>query len=476
MRRTAMLVLLGAAAADFSIQQTISPALPRIQAEFAASPTSLAWTITAFLLSAAVALAVIGPLGDRIGRRRAFVGSLGLFAGGAAVCALANSVGILIAGRFIQGLGAGVAALALSIAKDQLPRDSMPRAVGILLGASGVGGVVGTLLTGVLADEVSIASVFWAQCALSALIAVGVWRVVPESPIYARDRLDWFAAGLLTTGVAALMLAISQTNAWGWSSARVLGLAALGAVLLCGWVARERTAATPLVGLPLMRRKTIWTANVAGFTLALVALVPFVLAPLLAGYPESTGYGLGLNSTEVALVLSPSSVAVLIAGVLGGRLVTVIGARTQALIAGASVVLAYVLFIVLPTSVAGLTCALIPIGIGMGLGFGALISLMLRGSSRSEAGVTAGLNSVVRTIGQALGPQIAIAIVVAAPALAPGVPSAEGFDNAFVVGLVAAVAALGATWIVPAAAQDPLTAQNAPGTEAADGLAVGGTR
>jgi hypothetical protein len=101
---------------------------------------------------------------------------------------------------------------------------------------------------------------------------------------------------------------------------------------------------------------------------------------------------------------------------------------------------------------------------------------MLRGSSPSEAGVTASLNSVVRTIGQALGPQIAIAIVVAAPALAPGVPSAEGFDNAFVVGLVAAVAALGATWIVPAADEDPLTARDAAPAAAADGLAVEPTR
>ncbi len=459
MKRTAMLVLLGVAAADFSIQQTISPALPRIQTEFGASPTSLGWTITGFLLSSVVALALAGPLGDRIGRRRAFVCSLGLFAAGAAISALAESIGVLIAGRLVQGLGSGMAALALSIVKDQLPRDSVPRAVGILIGAAGLGGVVGTLLTGVLVDEVSLASVFWAQCAFSAVIAVGVWRVVPESPIYARTRLDLVAAGLLAIGLAALMLAISQTNAWGWSSARVLGVAALAAILLWAWIARERTSATPLVGLPLMRRRTIWTANVAGFTIALIALVPSVLVPLLAGYPKSTGYGLGLDSTEVALILAPSSVAVLVSGVLGGRLVTAVGARTQALIACAALVLSYVLLFVLPTTVAALTCAMIPVGIGLGLGFGALISLMLRASSPSEAGVTAGLNSVIRTIGQALGPQVAIAIVVAAPALAPGVPSAEGFDDAFVVGLVAAVAALVATWIVPSASEDPLTAR-----------------
>jgi hypothetical protein len=92
----------------------------------------------------------------------------------------------------------------------------------------------------------------------------------------------------------------------------------------------------------------------------------------------------------------------------------------------------------------------------IGLGVGAILSLTMRGSSAREAGIAAGVNTVVRTVGSALGPQVAIAVVVAVPALASGLPAERGFDRAFVLGLLASLAALGCAWIVPPAREDPL--------------------
>jgi MFS family permease len=125
-----------------------------------------------------------------------------------------------------------------------------------------------------------------------------------------------------------------------------------------------------------------------------------------------------LSSTRVALVLMPGAAAILIAGMAGGRLITLIGARRQAIVGNAFVIASFLGFVLLlPRTAAGLACDLIPLGIGIGLSTGAVINLALRDSTTQEAAVTASLNSAVRTVGQALGPQVAIAV--AAPVLAP---------------------------------------------------------
>jgi MFS family permease len=461
--RNRVLLVLGVGAIDFAFQQAITPALPAIQIRFGASPTAATWLITGFLLAAVVALSIVGPLGDRYGRRRVLVWSLAAFAIGSVVCALAEDIGVLIAGRVIQGLGGGIAALALAIVRDHVPATAVPHAVGFLVGATAVGAVLGVLVTGVLVDEVSIGSVFWLLFGISVVTGAAVRRLVPESPIHSHDPIDWPGALLLAGGLASLMLAIAEGNTWGWGSGRVLALIAGSVFLMAAFVGRERAAAHPLVDLRVMTRRPIWTANAAGFAIGFAFYMPYPLVSFIAGYPEATGYGLGMTSTQVALMLVPGAIAALVAGIAGGRLLAVVGARRQALGSGVLAASCYVALLVLPTTAAALAVALIPMGAAIGLGVGAIISLTLRGSTAREAGVTASANTVVRTVGSALGPQVAIAVVVAVPSLASGLPAEAGFDDAFLVGLLAALGALVCVSIVPSARADPLlSAHDAP--------------
>jgi len=456
MWRSRVLLVLAVGAIDFAFQQAITPALPAIQLRFGASPTAVTWMITGFLLASVVALSIAGPLGDRYGRRRVLVWSLAAFAIGSVVCAVAEDIGVLIAGRAIQGLGGGVAALALAIVRDQLPATAVPHAVGFLVGATAFGAVLGVLVTGVLVDDVSIGSVFWLLFGVSVVGGAAVRRFVPESPIHSHDRIDWPGALLLAHGLATLMLAIAEGNAWGWASAGVLALLA-GSVALGGaFIARERATARPLVDLRLMARRPIRAANAAGFAVGFAFFIPFPLASFIAGYPEATGYGLGMTSTQVALMLVPGAIAALVSGIAGGRLLAVVGARRQALVSCLLAASCYVALLVLPTTAAGLAVALIPMSAAIGLGVGAIISLTLRGSTPREAGVTASMNTVVRMVGAALGPQVAIAVVVAVPSLASGLPAEAGFNDAFVVGLLATLGALVCVSIVPSARTDPL--------------------
>ena len=281
-----------------------------------------------------------------------------------------------------------------------------------------------------------------------------MWRIVPESPIFSRGPIDWSGAALLTLALTALMLAVSEVNAWHWTSLRILLLTAGAVISGTAFVARERSAEAALVPLPLMARRAVWSSNVATAALGFAFAIGVAIVPLVAGYSKSTGYGLGLDSTQIALVALPESILALIGGLISSRVLRAIGARNQAIVAMAFSVVAYGLLATLPTTVAALSLALAPLGFTLAFGAGALLSCAVAGSSYAEAAVTAGVNTLVRTIGSAIGPQVAIAIAVTQPLLGSGLPTRSGFTHAFILGIAASVIAAVMATLVPAAAKD----------------------
>lgn len=450
--------VLAAGAFDFALEQAIiSPALPVIQARHHASPTAVVWLITGFLLSAAVATPLAGRLGDRHGRRRLLVCSLLAFALGSAVCALADSIGVLIAGRVIQGLGAGVGPLTLALACDGLEPAQVARIVGLLVGAAGVGAVSG-LFGALLVDHVSVASIFWLLVAVALILAVAVQRLVPESHVQPSEPVDWLGALLLAGGLAAVMLAVSEGNPWGWESVRVIGLDVTGTVLLIAFVAHERTTAAPLVQLGTLAARPMWTANLAVFVVGFSFIVAYALVPLIAGYPKLTGYGLGLSATQIGLVLVPAALAALAGGLLSGTLARSLGARNLAILGAACATTTYIAFLAFHNTVAMIAVTMIPLGLGLGLSLSAILDLVVVSSQTGEAGVTIALNNVIRSIGSVLGPQVAIALVTTAPGVVPGLPAQRGFTHAFVMAATATGVATLLVALIPGPRTDPVLA------------------
>jgi len=130
--------------------------------------------------------------------------------------------------------------------------------------------------------------------------AVATALFVPESPIKAPSRINWLAAALLSAGLAAVLLAISEAPSWGWGSARTIGLTAFGFVVLAIWVWVELRSRDPLVDMRVMQLPAVWRTNLVAFLLGAGMYSSFILIPQLVELPKSTGFGFGASVTAAA--------------------------------------------------------------------------------------------------------------------------------------------------------------------------------
>ena len=189
-----MLATLVLACVAFSLSQTlVVPALPALAREFDASQSAVSWVLTGFLLSASVATPIVGKLGDLYGKGRMLTVVLALFSVGAVINALAGSIGVVIAGRVLQGVAGGVFPLAFGIVRDTFPREHIPGGLSIVSAVFGIGGGIGLPLSGVIVDNLDLQWLFWVNL-IALPAAFAAHRLVPPSPPVPNARVDWLGA------------------------------------------------------------------------------------------------------------------------------------------------------------------------------------------------------------------------------------------------------------------------------------------
>jgi EmrB/QacA subfamily drug resistance transporter len=426
----AVLALAGLAYA--LLQSLVAPALPEIQHSLHASESGVTWVLTSYLLSASVATPLLGRLGDIHGKERVLIGVLVALAIGTVISGLATTLPVMVAGRVVQGAGGGIFPLAFAIIRDEFPRERV---------AGGIGLISGIVLAGVIVDNLSYHWLFWFPLVAVVVAIVATVKFVPESPIKAPARISWGAAALLSVGLAAVLLAVSEAVTWGWTSARTLGLIAAGLLVLALWVRVEFASPEPLVDMRIMRLRGVWTVNLAGFLLGFGMYGSFILLPQLVEQPESTGYGFGASVTAAGLFMLPSTLAMLLVGPMAGRLERRFGSKPP-LVAGVVFAMAsFILLAVAHDASADIYVASGLLGIGIGLAFAAMANLIVVAVPADQTGVATGVNTVMRTIGGALGSQIIASILTANVIAASGLPAERGFTIAF--WLAAGVLAVG---------------------------------
>ena len=445
-------VLALSALAYILLQSMVLPALPEIGRRLHTTQSTVAWVLTAYLVSASIATPVLGRLGDMFGKRRVLVAVLASLVVGSIVAALTTSIAVMIVARVIQGGGGAIFPLAFSIIRDEFPRERVAGAIGLISAIIGIGAGLAIVVSGPIVDNLSFHWLFWIPGIISliAIVATVLW--VPESPITAPGRVNVRSIVTLSGWLVCLLLGVSEGSDWGWTSGRVLGLFAGAVVLFAGWLASELRTDQPLVDVRMMRIPAVWWTNVSA-TLFGFGMYSLMLAvPAFLQTPASAGYGFGASITRSGFALLPMSGAMLVAGILTGRLTTRFGSKVP-LVAGSALSAIGMFFLSIEHgSEWNFYAAMLMVGLGIGFAFSAMSNLVVEAVPPGQTGVATGMNANVRTIGGSIGSQI-VATVIAAGVVAGALPHERGYVVAFVV-MGAALAAAGvAAAFVPSLAE-----------------------
>jgi EmrB/QacA subfamily drug resistance transporter len=444
------LAVLALGALSYALLQTmVAPALPEIQHELGATPTEATWVLTVYLLSASVFTPVLGRLGDMFGKERMLVAVLGLFAAGSLIAALSSSLALLVAGRAVQGAAGAVFPLAFGIIRDEFPRDRVATGIGLISATFGIGGGGGLILSGLIVDHFSYRWIFWFGFVVVVIATVATHLWVPESPIKSPARVDYGGAALLSAGLTAFLVAVSQGNRWGWTSVRIIGLFAAAAVLLVVWVLFEQRVREPLVDIDLLRLRGVWTTNLTAFLIGFGMFGSFILVPQFVQMPAAAGYGFAVGVTGAGLFLLPSTAVMLVAGPLAGSLAGRVGSKVPLLVGTACASVSFVLLAVAHDKEWQIVVAVAILGLGIGLSFASMANLIVDAVPQHQTGEATGINTIMRTVGGAFGAQIVAAIITSHVEPGTSFPTESGFTTAFWMGAVSVAGAFVAATLIP---------------------------
>ena len=440
----------------YALQQTmVIPALPTLQHELHTTTTWVTWVLTVYLLVASVATPLLGRLGDQYGKERLLVIALAIFLVGSAGAAAAWNIWSLIAWRALQGAGAAVFPLSYGIIRDEFPREKVGVAIGLVSAVFGIGGGFGIVLSGLIVDNVSWRWLFIVGAVNIAAALVLVHRFVPESPVTSPSRVDFVGATLLSGGLVAMLVALTEGESWGWTSARILVLFALAAVLLVLWGLAELRVSEPMVDMRMLAVRQVLFTNLTAIVSGFAMFGTFVLVPNFVEIPHGltssvqrmVHFGFDASVTKAGLYLLPSSFALLFAGPIAGLIGRRISSKWPLASGLALVSLAAASLAVFHDSSWQILTAMFVLGVGVGFAFAAMATLITEAVRPTETGVATGMNTVMRTVGGVIGGQVGAALLAAHTVRGTsGVPSVVGFEIAFAISAVAAI--VGATFAV----------------------------
>jgi MFS family permease len=259
--------------------------------------------------------------------------------------------------------------------------------------------------------------------------------------------VNWLAAIPMSIGVAAVLIAIAQTNVWGWGGTKTLVVFAIGLVFCLVWIAVEVRSREPLVDMTMMRIRGVWTTNLAAFLLGAGMYSSFVVFPQFAQLPKHTGFGFGASIVASSLYLLPSALAMGLVAACAGTIARRVGSKV-ALIAGTvASTAAFVYAILAHRHPYDMLITLTLLGVGIGLAFAALGNLIVQAVPPTQTGVASGMNTVMRTLGGALGSQLAATFI--ADHMAHGFPTLTGFLDSYAMETVFLVVCVLASLLVP---------------------------
>jgi EmrB/QacA subfamily drug resistance transporter len=421
----------------------VNVALPSIQDDLGFSQSNLAWVVNAYLIAFGGLLLLAGRIGDLIGQRRIFLIGLGVFTVASLLCATAQSEEMLVAARFVQGVGGALTSaviLGMIVTMFPDPREQA-KAIGVYGFVASAGGSIGLLAGGALTQAINWHWIFFINIPVGIITALLAVRLIAGRPgIGLKAGADLPGAVLLTGGLMLAVYTILQVSEQGWGSARTLALGVVAIALLAAFVARQARIANPLMPLRLFHSRNVSGANLVQALLVAGMFGMFFLGAL---YMQEV---LGYDALQVGLAFLPSTIVM---GTMSLRFSGPLNMRfgPQATLLPSLVFIGAGLLLFARTPVDGnyivdIMPPMVLIGLGAGLGFPSLMMLSMSGATPSDSGLASGLVNTSVQVGGAIGLAVLATLATGRTdsLVADGVSNAaalnSGFHLAYLIGAI----------------------------------------
>jgi EmrB/QacA subfamily drug resistance transporter len=382
----------------------VNVALPAIQRDLGFAQSNLAWVVNAYLITFGGVLLLAGRLGDLLGRRRVFLVGLAVFTLASLACGVSTSQGVLIAARFIQGLGGAMTSaviLGMIVTMFTEPRERT-RAISVYSFVASAGASIGLLAGGVLTEALNWHWIFFVNVPIGIVTGILAFRLIEDDQgLGLGQGADVPGAALVTGALMLGVLTIIRASDVGWASMGTLVGIGVTALALAVFVGREARTANPLLPLRIFRSRAVAGANAVMVLLVAGFFGTFFIGSLyLEQALRFDALGIGLAFLPVSVCLGVVSIAFV------EPLVTRFGQRAVVRGGLALVLVGLLLFGRMPAHASyalDVAPALALVGIGSGLAFPAIVGLAMSGATRRDAGLASGLVNTTRMVGGSLG-------------------------------------------------------------------------
>lgn len=444
----------------------VNIALPQISADLGLGPAQLVWVVDAYALTAGGLLLLGGRIADLVGRRRMFFTGVVVFTAGSLVAGFAPTGGILVTGRVIQGLGDAIAApAALALIVVLFPETTeRAKALGIWGALAGIGGVTGTVISGVLTDVLNWRYVFLIALPVVLVVVLLGPGLLSESRMTRATRPEFTGVLAGTLGLAAVIYALLQASEAGWTAPEVVVPLVAGVLLLVLMFLIEARSRRPLIPLAFFANRTRLTANAVTLVNA-AAFGSFLF--LLSLYVQGT---LHYTPLIAGLAYLPIGIAIGAGLALGSALIPRLGLRTVLAAGCAVTAVGLGVTAVLLAPDAGYWTQVVPsmavVGLGQGILMPTMTTAALSGVSEQDAGLGSGIQATMTHVGAALGLAILVSIAVShaagvgATGASPDEAELAGFGLSLgIASLSMVVAGVAAAALVEKSAAQPAPAE-----------------
>jgi EmrB/QacA subfamily drug resistance transporter len=399
-----------------SLDQTVVVTAMRTIADDLSGLRLQAWVTTAYLITTTVSIPLYGKFGDLYGRRRVMLTAMAVFVAGSALCGLAGSMYALAGARAIQGIGAGgLLSIVVAVIGDIVPAREQARYQAYFIPVYAVASLLGPLVGGFFAGHAHLLGITgwrWAflinlPIGIAALAVVAKVLRIPHTPVH--HRIDWLGAGLLLAAAVPVLTVLTQGRDWGWGSARVLGLSAMGVLALVAFVLVERR-----MGDDALLPASFFASRAFTIGTAVCLVIGAGMLGVLVTLPLYLQIAKGGSPTQAGLMLLSLTIAMMLGSGLCGRFISATGRYKIIPVVGSGLmVVGLLLFRTITVDTPLWLTGCYMAGFGVGLGFCTQpLTLAVQNSLPSRhMGVATGSAMFARQIGGTIGTAVLLSVL-----------------------------------------------------------------